>query len=96
MIPSKTLIQVLCLALCVAGVDVQSQVLTRGGVAPPNKIPSEQWIEKVVGAPMQGARGVGVVVGALCSPANRFTQYWIRKASGERFWATLTDLKSLP
>jgi hypothetical protein len=45
---------------------------------------------------MQGVRGAGVVVGALCSPANQFTQYWIRKSSGERFWAVLKDLKPLP
>jgi len=48
-----------------------------------------------IGARMQGERGEGIVVGGLCSPANQFTQYWIKKASGERFWATLTDLKSL-
>jgi hypothetical protein len=45
---------------------------------------------------MRGERGEGAVVGALCSPANQFTQYWIRKSSGERFWATLKDLKPLP
>lgn len=49
-----------------------------------------------IGAHMRGERGEGVVVGALCSPANEFTQYWIKKASGERFWATLKDLKPLP
>jgi hypothetical protein len=46
-----------------------------------------------IGAHMQGERGEGVVVGALCSPANQFTQYWIKKTNGERFWATLKDLK---
>ncbi len=46
-----------------------------------------------IGAHMQGARGEGVVVGALCSPANQFTQYWIKKSNGERFWTTLNDLK---
>jgi hypothetical protein len=49
-----------------------------------------------IGVRMKGERGEGVVVGALCSPANQFTQYWIRKSSGERFWATLKDLKPLP
>ncbi len=49
-----------------------------------------------IGARMKGARGEGVVVGALCSPANQFTQYWIRTSSGERFWATLKDLKPVP
>jgi hypothetical protein len=223
-ISSKILVPVLSLTLLVAGADAQSQVLTHGGVAPLKKIPSEQWIEKVIGdmdkpgqpfvirihhdagyvvlphthpedenitvltgswalgmgsrvnmaelepmeqgalgfvpkkmahfgyakvetmlqvhgigpfvnlpidpvfeitskgvlakpsllkpgvptsscptdcfkltigAHMQGERGEGVVVGALCSPANQFTQYWIEKASGERFWATLTDLEPL-
>jgi hypothetical protein len=46
-----------------------------------------------IGAHMQGARGEGVVVGALCSPANQFTQYWIKKSNGERFSAALNDLK---
>jgi hypothetical protein len=46
-----------------------------------------------IGARMQGEKGEGIVVGALCSPANQFTQYWIQKANGERFWATLQDLK---
>ena len=46
-----------------------------------------------IGTRMRGERGEGVVVGALCSPANQFTQYWIKKTNGERFWATLKDLK---
>jgi hypothetical protein len=45
-----------------------------------------------IGVHMQGARGEGVVVGALCSPANQFTQYWIKRSNGQRFWATLNDL----
>jgi hypothetical protein len=224
MISSKILFRLLCLILFVAATAAQSQVLTHGGVAPLTKIPSEQWIEKVVGdmdkpgqpfvirihhdagyvvlphthpedenitvltgswalgmgsrvnmaqlepmeqgalgfvpkkmthfgyakvetmlqvhgigpfvnlpidpvfeltskgvlskpsllkpgvptsarppdcfkltvgAHMQGERGEGVVTGALCSPANQFTQYWIKKPNGERFWATLRDLKPL-
>jgi hypothetical protein len=225
MISSKILFRLLCLILFVAATAAQSQVLTHGGVAPLTKIPSEQWIEKVVGdmdkpgqpfvirihhdagyvvlphthpedenitvltgswalgmgsrvnmaelepmeqgalgfvpkkmahfgyakietmlqvhgtgpfanlpidpvfeltskgvlskpsllkpgvptsssppdcfkltvgAHMQGERGEGVVAGALCSPANQFTQYWIKKPNAERFWATLKDLKPLP
>jgi hypothetical protein len=225
MISSKMLSRLLCLTLLVAGTDALSQVLTHGGVAPLTKIPSDQWIEKMVGdmdkpgqpfvirihhdagyvvlphthpedenitvltgswalgmgsrfnmaelepmeqgalgfvpkrmahfgyakvettlqvhgigpfvnqpidpvfeltskgvlskpsllksgvptssspadcfkltvgAHMQGERGEGVVAGALCSPANQFTQYWIKKPNGERFWATLKDLKPLP
>jgi hypothetical protein len=45
-----------------------------------------------IGARMQGEKGAGIVVGALCSPANQFTQYWIQKPNSERFWATLRDL----
>jgi len=48
-----------------------------------------------IGTHMRGELGEGVVVGALCSPANQFTQYWIKKTSGERFWATSKDLKPL-
>ena len=225
MISSKALFNLLCLSLLVAGADAYSQVLTHSGVAPMTKIPSEQWIEKIIGdmdvpgqpfvirihhdagyvvlphthpedenitvltgswalgmgsrinmaeltpmeqgalgfvpkkmahfgyakvettlqahgigpfinipiepvfelssegvlakpsllkpgvptsssppncfklpirAHVQGERGEGVVVGALCSPANQFTQYWIKKPSGERFWSTLKNLKSLP
>lgn len=224
MISSKTLFKLLCVTLLVGATDARSQVLTHGGVAPLTKIPSEQWIEKVVGdmdkpgqpfvirihhdagyvvlphthpedenitvltgswalgmgshvnmselepmeqgalgfvpkkmahfgyakvetmlqvhgigpfvnlpidpvyeltskgvlskpsllkpgvpisssppecfklaigTHMRGELGEGVVVGALCSPANQFTQYWIKKTSGERFWATLKDLKAL-
>jgi hypothetical protein len=47
-----------------------------------------------IGARVDGARGEGIVVGALCSPANQLTQYWIHKLNGERYWATLQDLKS--
>ena len=48
-----------------------------------------------IGTRMRGERGEGVVVGALCSPANQFTQYWIKKANGKRYWAALGDLKPL-
>lgn len=224
MISSKTLCNLMCMALLAAGTDSRSQVLTHGGVVPLKKIPSEQWIEKVVGdmdkpgelfvirihhdagyvvlphthpedenitvltgswalgmgsrvnmsklepmelgalgfvpkkmahfgysrvetilqvhgigpfvnlpidpvyeltskgvlakpslvkpgvptssrppecfklaigTHMQGERGEGIVVGALCSPANQFTEYWIKKTNGERFWALLKDLKQL-
>ncbi len=47
-----------------------------------------------IGAHLHGSRGGGVVVGALCSPANQFTQYWIKRPNGERFWATINDLQS--
>jgi hypothetical protein len=46
-----------------------------------------------IGDRVRGAAGAGVVVGALCSPANQLTQYWIQKPNNERFWATLGELK---
>ena len=36
----------------------------------------------------------GIVVGARCSPSNQITQYWVQKANGERFWASLQELKT--
>jgi hypothetical protein len=48
-----------------------------------------------MGEHVRGARGEGIVVGALCSPANQFTQYWIRQSSSERFWATARELNPL-
>ena len=41
----------------------------------------------------RGPLGEGTVVGAQCSPANGLTQYWIRKANGDRFWATQEEVK---
>jgi hypothetical protein len=46
-----------------------------------------------IGEGVQGDAGEGMVVGARCSPANQFTQYWVRKTNGERSWATLQELK---
>ena len=46
-----------------------------------------------IGTRVRGARGGGVVVGAQCSPANRFTQYRVQRADGVRFWAVLKDLR---
>lgn len=42
-----------------------------------------------INAHVKDERGEGIVVGALCSPANQFTQYWIQKPDGQRFWSTL-------
>jgi hypothetical protein len=49
MILFKTLFSLLCVTLLVAASDAQSQLPPNGGVAPLTKIPSEQWIQKVVG-----------------------------------------------
>ena len=46
-----------------------------------------------VNAKVLGEFGEGVVVGARCSPSNQITQYWVQKANGERFWASLQELK---
>lgn len=42
---------------------------------------------------VRGELGEGIVVGARCSPSNLITQYWVQKSNGERFWATLQELK---
>jgi hypothetical protein len=77
--------------------------LTAGGVLakpsllkpgiPTSFSPSDCFKLKV-GAHVQGGKGDGTVVGALCSPANQFTQYWVKKSNGDRFWATLEFLKA--
>jgi len=48
-----------------------------------------------IGEHVRGARGEGIVGGALCSPANQFTQYWIQASGSERFWATARELNPL-
>ena len=48
-----------------------------------------------VGVRVRGDSGEGTVAGARCSPANQLTQYWVRKANGDRFWATREQLQML-
>lgn len=45
-----------------------------------------------VGDQVSGVAGLGTVVAAQCSAASGFTQYWVRKADGERFWATAAQV----
>jgi hypothetical protein len=45
-------------------------------------------------AKVHGDAGDGVVVGARCSPSNQITQYWVQKSNGDRFWASLQELKT--
>ena len=45
-----------------------------------------------MGAQVRGGAGEGIVVGALCSPANRLSLYWVKKPTGERFWAPPQEL----
>ena len=47
-----------------------------------------------VNAKVRSEAGEGIVVGARCSPSNQITQYWVQKANGERFWASLQELKT--
>ena len=45
-----------------------------------------------MGEHIQGPMGAGTVTGAFCSPSNMFTEYWITKADGKRYWATRDEL----
>jgi hypothetical protein len=47
-----------------------------------------------MGARVMGAGGEGVVVGAFCSPTNRLSLYWVKKPTGERFWARPQELRA--
>ena len=46
-----------------------------------------------LGDRVRSARSEGKVVGALCSPANRMTQYWLETAQGERFWSSVEEIR---
>jgi hypothetical protein len=46
-----------------------------------------------INARVRGDLGEGHVVGARCSPANQITEYWVQKPNGQRFWATLQQLR---
>ena len=46
-----------------------------------------------MGQRVTGPNGAGSVGGALCSPSNKFTEYWITKVDGKRYWATLDELR---
>ena len=46
-----------------------------------------------IGQRVHGVMGSGRVVGALCSEANQFTEYWITKGNGKRYWATIRELR---
>jgi hypothetical protein len=45
-----------------------------------------------LGERVRGRLGEGNVVGALCSPSNQLTQYWIQRADGSRFWSAAQEL----
>ena len=46
-----------------------------------------------IGNRVSGGAGEGTVVGAQCLAASGFTQYWVQKSNGERFWATAQELR---
>jgi hypothetical protein len=46
-----------------------------------------------INAKVRGDLGEGHVVGARCSPTNQITEYWVQKPNGQRFWATLQQLR---
>lgn len=46
------------------------------------------------GERVHGKNGNGRVIGARCSPANRLTQYWIRRDDGQQYWAISEDLRA--
>jgi len=72
------------------GVLLKPSLLKPG--VPTSSSPPDCFTLKI-GSHVRGERGEGIVVGALCSPANQFTQYWIRQPNSERYWATPQDLK---
>ena len=65
--------------------------LLKPGV-PTSSSPPECFKLKI-GTRAKSERGEGLVVGALCSPANQFTQYWIEQSNGQRFWSTREQLR---
>lgn len=73
--------------------------LTEAGVAlapgvPDNapRTPGRSCFQLEIGDTVRSANGTGTIVGAQCSPANNFTQYWVEVRVGERFWVTLGEL----
>jgi hypothetical protein len=67
-------------------------VRTEGKIEQPEEpIPSDCFPLRP-GEHVRGSDGEGVVVSGQCSPGNHLTQYWVKTASGERFWARATDL----
>lgn len=61
--------------------------------APP--MPDRPCFSLKIGDTVEGTLGRGRVVGGQCTPAERFTQYWVQRADGTRFWATLEELRRL-
>ena len=73
------------------GIFLLTSLLLPG--SPTSSSPADCFALKV-NAKVRGEAGGGIVVGARCSPSNQITQYWVQKANGERFWASLQELKN--
>jgi hypothetical protein len=58
----------------------------------PDSPPPASCFALALGARVRGSLGAGSVVGAQCTPAASFTQYWVQRADGTRFWATREEL----
>lgn len=61
---------------------------------PTQSVPPDCFAWKI-GTRARGDMGEGTVIGARCSPANHLTQYWLRGANGEQFWAPFQELKAI-
>ncbi len=72
-----------------------SLIRTAGKPGKPVKSAPAGCFTLKLGDRVRGGRGEGTIVGALCSPSSRFTQYWVQVSTGERFWSTLEELKRL-
>ena len=62
----------------------------------PTSVGPSDCFKMKIGQRVRGPLGLGTVIGAFCSPANQFTEYWITKSDGKRYWATMGDLRPLP
>jgi len=59
---------------------------------PTGSAPADCFAWKL-GSRVRGEDSMGTIIGARCSPANRLTQYWVRRDDGEQYWALYQDLK---
>jgi hypothetical protein len=63
------------------------------GSRPPSAENASSCFKLRIGDRVRSALDEGTVVAAQCFFTNQFTQYWIQKANGQRFWTTLEALK---
>jgi len=72
------------------GVFLLTYLLRPG--TPTDSAPADCFAWKL-GTRVRGENAKGRIIGARCSPANRLTQYWVRRDDGEQYWALFQDLK---